>query len=668
VGGLDVDALVSAQIQADTIPITQIQNRNTILQAKLNDYSSIKSNLFILNSAISDLTLSSTFTGRIATSTDDKIVTATAQNGSASGSFIIDVGGLATTTHTTSTALSFSDGVAATLTGTTDLSTAQLNLAFNDAASPYKSSIQAGSFTINNQVINVASTDTINTVLNKISASGAGVTATLKDGKILLTQNTVGATPTITLGSSDSSNFLQQMGLTPGGLVAGTDSDETRPLSATMPGIQGGYFSINGTYFSVDPNTDTLNSIINKINSSTTAGVLAFYDSTTKTISLTNQTAGDKTMTLGSYGAGTDSSDFLAKAGLASATIVPGENAKVTVNGVSVTPVGNKVTLNGNVFTLANTGKATVTVQNDVDSVVTKVQNFIQLYNTVIDLVNNKMNEKPDSSSTDPSVGDLYCDSTLESISQSLRAFSYAVVNTQPSSMQQLSQIGITTGAIGQDVSASVSGHLSLDTDKLRAALQSNPQQVASLFGNSMVSVSNEAVGTGDGNATAFTLQHGSLSGDPTVQVTYGSTTTSYTQVSTFSTDAATRATQYMLDRSTGKITFGKAPDPGATIKASYQYDVSSGSQAGIFVQMGTLLNSYSQTGGTFDAIIGSNGSITRQMGDNNDRIKEMQDRLSNEQAALYTLYQNMATQLLNLQSQGSFLTAQLASLSSSSK
>lgn len=661
VDGLDIDALVNAQIQADSIPITQLQNQNAVLQAKMNDYASIKASLFSLNSAISDLTFSSTYNRRVATSTDASVATATAQNGSAVGSFVINVASLATTTHTTSAALPFSSGTAATMTGSADLSSDNPNLAFNDPSSPFFGTIHSGSFTINNQVINVTDADTLNTVLNKISASGAGVTATLSNGKVVLTQNAVGAAPTITLGT-DSSGFLAATGLAGAALAPGTDPDETRPLSSTLPGVTAGYFSINGTYFSVDPATDTLDSIINKINSSATAGVVAFYDPTAKTVSLTSKTAGAIALNLGTTD--TDSSNFLAQVGLSSANTVMGANASVTVNGVAVTPVNNAVTLNGVTFNLAGVGVATVTVQNDIDSVVTKVKNFIELYNTTIDQINNKMNQKPDSTSTDPSVGDLFSDSILENISQSLRSFSYAIVSSQPSSLQQLSQVGITTGPVGQDISASLTGKLSLDEDQLRAALQSNPQLVASLFGNSIVAVSNEAVGAGDGTTTVFNLQHGSIS-NPVVQVTSGTTTTTYTQVSTFSTDPAVRATQYIVDYSSGTITFGAAPAAGTTISASYDYDVNSGNQAGIFVQMGTLLNSYTRVGGIFDAVIGSDGSITNQISDNKDRISEMQQRLSDEQASLYTLYQNMQAQLLSLQNQGNFLTAQLAALTS---
>lgn len=679
--GIDVDALVSATIMADSIPITLMQNKNTLLQTQANDYATIKSSLFSLNSAITDLTYSSAYTGRIATSTDPTIVTATAQNGSSNGSYVIHVNSLATTTTATGTALTLDGktgydgmGTKATLTGNTSMiGTNDRNLAFNAAGSPYSSTITAGSFTVNNQRIDVATTDTINTVLNKISASGAGVTASIDGtGKIVLTQNTVGVAPTVTLGT-DSSGFLAQVGLSSTTLVGGTDPAEQETLNTSLTGssaVTGGYFSINGTYFSVDPTKDTMNSIISKINSSTTAGVQAFYNSATKTISLTNQTAGSKTITLGT--SSTDSSNFLSQVGLTPSTVHNGSDGSATVNGVAVTPVNNVVTLNGNKFTLngmgaSGTGTATVTVQNDTDSLVKKVQAFITAYNSAIDAVNSKLNEQS-SSSTDGHLvgGDLFGDPTLADISQTLSSFSYATVASQPSTMQQLSQVGITTGAIGQSVAASETGHLTLDVDKFTAALNADPNAVAALFGNSTVSVSNEVVdANSNGTQTQYTLKNGSIS-SPTLQSVLANTTTTYTQVSTFSTDAATKATEYMVDYTTGKITFGVAPAAGSKITASYNYDVSSGDNAGIFVQMGTLLNSYTNVGGVFDSLTGSDGSITNMIKYNSDRIKDMQLRITAEQSSLYDRYNTMQTLLQSLQSQGSFLTAQLSGSSSS--
>jgi len=774
VGGLDVDALVSATIQAASLPVTLLQNKNAKLQAQLNDYNTIKSALNTLKYALTDLTYSSAFSGRKATSTDEKVVTASAKNGSVNGSYVINVASTATVTSNTSailghaatkanvtgtqvyagaladgsftingktinvaaadtrdevitkinaasagvTASVASDGTVSimqntagatpTITvgadtsnflsnagitqggvtaGTDDTGSAGSKayvtgsaLADNFNAQIDGTTIKAGTFYINSKRIDVTSTDTINTIVNKITASGAGVTATVSGGKVTITQNTAGKTPTISLGS-DTTGFLSKAGITSGGVQQGIDPDQKLNLTdlfgaGNTAGLSG-YFSINGTFFSVDPTEDSIDSIIKKINSSTTAGVTALYNSNTGTIALTSQTAGAKEIKLGT--GATDDSNFLSKVGLIQGNQVTGKDAVVTVNGLSVTPVNNKVTFNDNTFTLVGTGTATVTVEDDTDSIVTKVQAFVTAYNSAIDAVYSKYNEgegKNISSSTDVSVGDLFGDPMLGNLNTMMRSMTSSLVKTQPAGYQQLSQIGITSGEAGVfDIDQVKSGHLSLDTDKLKAALKSNTNAVASLLGNTTQSVTDEIVtspNAPDGATKTFALQHGEISGDHRVFVDG----IEYIEVSGTPKpyDATPDATQsknheYSIDYKTGKITFGDAPLNGQEIKVSYNYDISAtSSSSGLFIQMKAKLESNTKYGGQFDTITGTNGSITKEMKYNNDRISDLQLRLAAKQATLYTKYQNMQTILASLQSQGSYLTSLLSSLNSSSK
>ncbi|GEM_PF-3311354 len=673
VGGLDIDALISATIAAKSLPITLLQNKNAVLQSKINDYTTIKTALKTLQYAAKDLTYASSFTGRTATSSDEDVVTASATNGGTTGSYKIEVKKMATITSNTSSEIVAADGkdssgTKATLTGGSAFDTASLNTQIDG------STIKAGNFYINGKSIAVTSTDTINTIANKITASAAGVKATVKDGTITLTQNTVGADAKITLGE-DTTGFLSAAGLTTGVAVAGVDSVDKRTLGDVFGAdITSGYFSINGTFFAVDSSKDTVESIVKKINASTTAGVSAFYDSATHKISLTSKIAGDEEITLGtSTSGGTDSSNFLAQVGLVQGNQVKGSNAEVKVNGVDVTPTNNKITYQGNTFSLVGEGTSTVSITDDIDSMVTKVKNFITAYNATMDAVISKITEQADSESTDASVGNLFGDSTLRSIEQSLRDYSSKVLSSQSSSMQQLSQVGITTGTAGvYDLAQIQSGHLELDETKLRAALASDPSAVESLFGNTNVNVDAEAVGTGDGITKTYTLKHGTdIIGDPVVKV--GGVV--YTLVDAADlksynpspTDGSTPVTtrQFAYDRTTGQITFADAPT--GEITADYDYDDSTGSNAGIFVQMNSLLTSYTQYGGVIDSSIGANGYLAKNISYNNDRITDLKYRLSQEQATLYTKYQSMQTTLQGLQSQGSYITALLASLTKSS-
>lgn len=673
--GLDIDSLVSATIQARSVPITLLQNKNTKLQARLNDYNSIKTSLFSLQSAARDLTYSSSFTGRATSTSDDKVATITALNGSDNGSYTVDVTDLATTTYLTGAKLNMmSAATKAVFTG-------------NDTSAAHPDPNAAlnlnGSIAVNGVAIAVTNTDTINTILNKIGASTAGVTSALSGGKAVLTQKTAGVKPTITI--TGDAGILAATGLNAApatALVAGTNGSNTQKLSSVFTGanaITSGYFSINGTFIAIDPANDTLDSVISRINQSN-AGVMAYYDSNTQKLSLTQKTAGNQPITLGSGGT---ESNFLTQVGLtAPSAQQQGQEAQVTVNGLAVTPVNNQITLgNGNTITLTGKGKATLTVKTDIDAMVKKVKDFIDQYNSTIDSVNKKLTEKPDSTSQDASVGDLFGDSTLRNLSKSLRSFSYTVVGSLPATMQQLTQVGITTGPVGQSVTDSKTGHLSLNETTLRNALLNDPAAVSNLFGNTIDTVTADAsgkgepVGTGNGVNKTFSLAHGSVS-NPQITVWSGSTPTVYTLVDAKDLKADDPAAtppvyyhQYAIDYNTGKITFGTAPANGDEITATYSYDIQPGSgKAGIFVQMAKFIDNMNQVGGTFDSLTGSNGSITQQIKYNTKRIDDLNTRLQMEQSRLYTMFNAMESQLQLLKSQGSFITSQLSSMNSSSK
>lgn len=665
--GLDTESLIKSIMELQRKPIYQLQDNNKILQAKKNDLSSLKTALFTLSNTLADLTRSSAFSQRTTTTTDEKIVTATAQNNSSNASYIVDVTSMATVTRNTGSALAFTSGTYATKVSTEELllaGDADANAAFN--TSPLESEVTAGYFYINEKRIDVLATDTINTVLNKITASSAGVTATLSGDKITLTQKTVGDTQPITFGT-DTSGFLTAAKLDTAVISPGTKADEDRLLKDTALNgtLTDGYFSINGTFFSVNKDTDTLSSIINKINQSTTAGVTAFYDPTSKKISLTSRTTGAKDITLGTN-PGTDTSNFLDQVGLVQANQVLGADAAVKVNGVDVTAVNNKVTMNGITFDIKSAGTATVTVKNDVDAAVEKVKSFVTQYNAVIDLINGELSEeKVKDASTDADLvkGNLRADSILTGLRSSLRSYFYATVKSQPADMQQFSQIGISTGAVGSSADTTKDGKMVLDETKLRKALEADADSVASLFGKSSASVTGEELtDDGDGDDKTYTLANTSILTVPAPTIKVGSTV--YTLVAASDLDPDEK--QFAINYATGQITFSATPVAG-TITANYDYRVTDGADAGLAMRMKTMVGELIRAGGTFDTRIGSNGSITKQINYQTKRIDDLERRLQMREEALYRQYTNLETLMSKMNSQSSWLTAQLASLTNTS-
>lgn len=143
-----------------------------------------------------------------------------------------------------------------------------------------------GAFTINGEAISVATTDSINTVIARINASAAGVTATFNatNESIDFIQNTEGSVPTIDL-AGDTSNFLAATKLASAMVTPGVDPDDEKLLSdvAAFSAVVAGDVLINGEAISIDPGADSLATVIDSINASA-AGAVASFDTATQRV------------------------------------------------------------------------------------------------------------------------------------------------------------------------------------------------------------------------------------------------------------------------------------------------------------------------------------------------------------------------------------------------
>ena len=160
-----------------------------------------------------------------------------------------------------------------------------------------------GSFDVNGQTIAVTTSDTINTVIGKINASAAGVTARFNavTERIESTQNTTGSQPTIDL-QNDTSNFLNSTKLDGASVTAGIDSELDIALQGVndFSAVQSGNVLINGESIAVDPGADSLATTLERINSSG-AGVTATLDSASQVVTI-ESVGGATELTLDSDG------------------------------------------------------------------------------------------------------------------------------------------------------------------------------------------------------------------------------------------------------------------------------------------------------------------------------------------------------------------------------
>lgn len=143
-----------------------------------------------------------------------------------------------------------------------------------------------GSFELNGENIGVATSDTLNDVVQSISQSNAGVSAVISalTERIEFLQDTLGAAPTIDL-QNDSSNFLEATKLDRANVVDGVDPETLQALDAVgaFSQVQSGEIIINGRHIAIDTASDSLSSMLDKINGSA-AGVVASFDSASQLV------------------------------------------------------------------------------------------------------------------------------------------------------------------------------------------------------------------------------------------------------------------------------------------------------------------------------------------------------------------------------------------------
>lgn len=145
-----------------------------------------------------------------------------------------------------------------------------------------------GSFDLNGESISVFTTDTLNEVLQRINTSDAGVTAVFNalSERVDITQNTTGSVPTIDL-QNDTSNLLQAAKLGTAVVVPGTDPEDEKIFESVgaFSSVVSGDIVINSQLISVDTTTDSLSTVLDKINNSS-AGVIATFDPASQLVTI----------------------------------------------------------------------------------------------------------------------------------------------------------------------------------------------------------------------------------------------------------------------------------------------------------------------------------------------------------------------------------------------
>ncbi len=176
-----------------------------------------------------------------------------------------------------------------------------------------------------------------------------------------------------------------------------------------------------------------------------------------------------------------------------------GTNAQIQLNSGQIMEFSsNQINLVGLTMNLTQEGNVTLTVGRDIDSVVDQIKSFVEQYNTIMEDLGTKLDEKRYRDFpplTDEQKGDMKekdiekweekarsglfrADSMLSSIVSSLRMTVGDAVETG-SKYKTLSSIGIMTSPDWKD-----HGKLYIDEKKLREALTDDLEGVTKIFNN----------------------------------------------------------------------------------------------------------------------------------------------------------------------------------------
>ncbi len=494
----DPNTVVNGLLQADQIPIQNLQTQVKNIQTNESIYKSIGTDVNALGSLAFNLTLQSNVQANAVTSSNATGVTAAAGPSAVAGNYTVLVNSLATPTVATSQT---------PLGAAIDSSKALGALNLNGTAT-------AGTFSlvVDGTVLPPIAVDpsrTLQSVLGQMQSTIAGavgadsgaLSVTMSNNKLQVSFAT-GATKShaIVFGAGgDTSNFLSLMNLStvqgtvaPGGALASSmgvgvvqpaqllnAAALATPLTSTTNDGAGnltGSFAINGVSIAWNAGTDSLNSVIGRINSSP-AGVTAQYNSATDALVLTNKTTGQAVMNLHDT-----TGNFLQAMNLQPDTTgaqALGTSASLTLNGkttvTSATNTFSNVVPGLSIMALTQGQTATLTVGPDTTGVTKQAQAFVDGVNKVLGDINLTQQKDPTSGTYSSLLGDPVLNSLKDRL---ITTITGALTSSGP--YQSLQDIGITTGRVGSAVGTTSS--LQLDATKLAAALTANPSAVANLF------------------------------------------------------------------------------------------------------------------------------------------------------------------------------------------
>ncbi len=283
--GLPIDSLVTAQMQIEQQPLTDIKTKISSYNTKLSAYSTLKSGLSTFQTAVDKLATAAKFNAQSVTASDSTTISATADGTAVNGNYNVTVSQLATSQKLASAAYS----------STTDtVGTGKLTISFGTytaAAGSTPASFTANSSKTDIVVDITSSNNTLAGIRDAINAKNASVTASIvNDGsgnRLVVTSKDTGEVNSLKISATDddgnntdasglsalaydplaSSNNMTQMMAAKNALLNVDGMSISKPTNTISDVIQGVTLTLKGVTstsnaLSVATDTDTIQSSV----------------------------------------------------------------------------------------------------------------------------------------------------------------------------------------------------------------------------------------------------------------------------------------------------------------------------------------------------------------------------------------------------------------------
>ncbi len=383
----------------------------------------------------------------------------------------------------------------------------------SSAAGGYSVSTAASSFTINGATVAISSGESLTDIVNSISTATHGqVVGTLSGttGAFSLTL-TAASGGSINLGS-DTGTFLSQMHLSGASQYAVKSSSKvgaivpSNTLAASNITSTTGAFTVNGVTLNYDSSTDTLSTILGKINNSS-AGVTASYDTVGNRIVLANNLTGNTGISVSDLNGG----NLMSKLNLTStsSSLSLGRNALFSVNGGSTISSASN-TLDGSTFgaagmslTVNSLGTQTIQAATNPTNILTAINTLITAYNKLqTDIETDTLVTKDANGVATPAL--LSSNYEVYNWGRNIENTVFNAGSGLSGTIKSLANMGI--GFTGTSRQLSI-----VDQSKLNQALTQKTSDVAEFFENATTgfgAVNNVVIST----MTSASTEHDSLS------------------------------------------------------------------------------------------------------------------------------------------------------------